>query len=141
MTIESEQGLERFLDAQRAVFDQVEQELAAGRKRSHWMWFIFPQLRGLGSSATSHYYGIADLSEARSYLAHAVLGPRLIKCTSLVLAHSEQKPQTIFGGVDAMKFHSSMTLFEAAGDNPVFGDAIEAFFGSRRDGGTLALLA
>ncbi|HJU15481.1 MAG TPA: DUF1810 domain-containing protein [Stellaceae bacterium] len=110
-------ALERFVTAQAPVFSSVVEELKAGRKRSHWMWFIFPQLRGLGRSPTAELYGIGSLDEARAYLAHPVLGPRLDRCTRLVLAIENSSLHRIFGSPDDLKFRSSMTLFAlAAGD-------------------------
>src|SRR5438046_1700808 len=102
--------LERFLTAQAPVFETVLEELKAGRKRSHWMWFIFPQLRGLGWSPTAQFYGIGKLKEARAYLAHSVLGPRLLICTEAVLAIRGRSLHEIFGFPDDLKFRSSMTL-------------------------------
>src|ERR1700761_3711440 len=104
-------NLQRFLDAQAPVYDQVRRELEAGRKRSHWMWFIFPQILGLGQSAISVRFAIASLDEARAYLAHSVLGARLRECAVLTLAFEGATARAIFGSIDEMKFHSSMTLF------------------------------
>ncbi len=109
----TEFNLDRFVEAQAPVYAQALAELRSGRKQSHWMWFVFPQLRGLGRSATAQHYGISSAAEARSYLDHQLLGPRLIECTEAVLAHRDQQAEAIFGPVDAMKFRSSMTLFEA----------------------------
>jgi uncharacterized protein (DUF1810 family) len=103
--------LGRFLTAQAPVFASAVDELNAGRKRSHWMWFIFPQLRGLGSSSIAQFYGIGSLAEARAYLAHPVLGPRPVLCTETVLAVRDKSLHEIFGSPDDMKFRSSMTLF------------------------------
>src|SRR5215217_7993425 len=104
-------NLERFVTAQARVFSAALDELKASRKRSHWMWFIFPQLRGLGHSPMAHFYGIASLEEARTYLAHPLLGPRLDQCTRAVLESNALSLQEIFGSPDDMKFRSSMTLF------------------------------
>ncbi len=105
------------------------------------MWFIFPQMRGLGHSAMAQHYSLSDLDEARAYLAHPVLGPRLIECTNLVLAARPRSVEDIFGYPDHLKFHSSMTLFaETATDVPAFADALAAFFDGERDGITLSLL-
>lgn len=120
--------LSRFRDAQEEVYDTALAELRAGRKRSHWMWFVFPQLRGLGRSPTAQHYGIDGLAEARAYLADPVLGPRLVEAARAVLAHRGRDPADIMGSVDAMKLRSSATLFEAAGGNPVFGEIVEAFY-------------
>ncbi|MTH78418.1 DUF1810 domain-containing protein [Paracoccus aestuariivivens] len=126
-------ALARFTAAQRDCYDVALAELRAGRKQSHWMWFIFPQLRGLGMSERSHFYGIADLDEARRYLDDPVLGPRLIACCKAVLAHADRPPEAILGSVDAGKLRSSATLFAAVpGADGVFGDILETFFGSIR---------
>jgi uncharacterized protein (DUF1810 family) len=133
--------LQRFVDAQAPVFDQVRDELAQGRKRSHWMWFIFPQIAGLGFSAMAQRYAIASLDEARAYLNHPVLGPRLEDCTRLVLAVGGRSATEIFGSPDDMKFHSSMTLFAAAAPRwAVFADANRKYFAGKDDPETLARL-
>ena len=125
------EGLERFVAAQDPVWARVRAELAAGRKRSHWMWFVFPQIAGLGLSAMSQRYAIADLDEARAYLALPVLGARLREATDLMLGHAGTPAAAILGGIDAVKFRSSMTLFRAAApDEPRFGRALELFYGS-----------
>lgn len=119
----------RFIDAQDGIYDIALSELHRGRKQSHWMWFIFPQLRGLGQSTTSYLYGIANLDEARRYLAHPVLGPRLIACAQAVLAHDRVPAVAIFGAIDASKLRSSATLFAAASKEPeVFESLIRTFF-------------
>ena len=124
--------LDRFLDAQEGIYDVALSELVRGRKQSHWMWFIFPQLRGLGRSAMSHHYGIADPDEARRYLAHPVLGPRLIRCAQAVLDHQGVSAEAIFGPVDAGKLRSSATLFAAVPGAPdVFDRILRAFFEGR----------
>jgi len=102
---------DRFVQAQAPVWDRVRAELAAGRKESHWMWFVFPQLAALGRSATAKHFGLDDLQAARAYLAHPVLGPRLIEAARLMLRHQGQPPEAVLGGIDAMKLRSSMTLF------------------------------
>lgn len=131
--------LERFVSAQAPVYEQVLRELRAGRKTSHWMWFIFPQLRGLGRSATAQLYGIASLDEARAYLADPLLGARLRECTALVNTHAGTPIETILGGVDALKFRSSMTLFAHAGeDNALFVTALDTFHDGVPDEATLA---
>ena len=137
-------NLQRFVAAQAPVFDTVLEELRAGRKRSHWMWFVFPQLRGLGHSATAQFYGLASLEEACAYLAHPVLGPRLDLCTRTVLASGGGRSlNAIFGSPDDMKFRSSMTLFAfAAPDtNNVFRQALDRWCDGRMDERTLALVA
>ena len=134
--------LDHFIDAQDGVIEDVRRELLAGRKQSHWMWFVFPQLRALGRSATARRFGLADLAEARAYLGHAVLGARLRACTRLVLALEGRSAHDIFGSPDDLKFRSSMTLFDRAapGDEP-FAAALERYFGGEGDPLTLDLLA
>ena len=132
--------LDRFVSAQRPVYAEALAELRRGRKTSHWMWFVFPQLNGLGRSAMAQTFGIADLAEARAYLAHAVLGPRLIAATEAAVAASGDADD-IFGPVDAIKLRSSMTLFAIAADDPApFAAALVRFFDGVRDPATLALL-
>lgn len=136
------QGLERFILAQQPIYATACQELAAGSKRSHWMWFIFPQLRGLGRSAMAERYGLASAAEAAAYWRHPLLGPRLKACTELMLGNKGRSAHGILGSPDDMKFHSCMTLFaQDATDEPVFGQALLRFFGGRPDERTLALLA
>lgn len=121
--------LQRFLDAQDPVYAQVCAELRRGRKETHWMWFIFPQMRGLGQSAMAHRYGIASQAEAEAYMRHPVLGPRLRECTALVNRIESRSIDEIFGYPDNMKFHSSMTLFASATpDNAVFLQALGRYF-------------
>ena len=110
-------SLERFVQAQEGVYASARAELAAGRKRSHWMWFVFPQLAGLGSSPTARHYAIEDVAEARAYLAHPVLGPRLLECAALLL-DQQRSAEQIFGYPDDLKLRSSMTLFAEAADDP-----------------------
>lgn len=131
--------LKRFVTAQEDVYADVCDELRHGRKTSHWMWFIFPQIAGLGFSAMSQKYAISGLDEARAYLAHPVLGPRLIECTRLV-GVSGRSIEEIFGSPDDMKFRSSMTLFAKAQGEGVFGEAIERYCGGRMDEATVARL-
>ena len=133
--------LERFVEAQQGVWPQALAELREGRKRSHWMWFVFPQIAGLGRSETARYYAIADLAEARAYLAHSLLGARLAEATDAVLAHAGQTPEAIFGGIDAVKLRSSMTLFAAAGTDSRFAAVLDQFYASVRDSETLQRLA
>ena len=134
--------LERYVRAQEPVFAQVCAELAAGRKQSHWMWFIFPQLRGLGSSPMAERYAIASLAEARAYLAHPLLAERLRRCTQLVNRVEGRTVQAIFGYPDYLKFRSSMTLFaQAAGDGQPFSEALAKYFGGEGDPRTRELLA
>jgi uncharacterized protein (DUF1810 family) len=133
--------LQRFVRAQDPVFRDVLGELACGRKQSHWMWFVFPQLAGLGLSAMSQRYAIGSRAEAKAYLAHPILGPRLIECTRLVLAVDGRTINAILGAPDDAKFRSSMTLFGAVSDEPVFDEALARYFASERDGATLEILA
>ncbi len=134
--------LRRFVEAQAPLYGQVRAELAAGRKRSHWMWFVFPQLRGLGLSAMAHRYGIASRAEAEAYLDHPVLGARLLECTGLMLAaRREDSALVILGAPDDHKFRSSMTLFGAvAPAGAPFAAALERFFAGAADAATLRLL-
>jgi len=134
-------GLSRFVEAQRSIYPAALAELRAGRKTSHWMWFVFPQIAGLGTSAAAIFYAIGSAGEARSWLAHDPLGPRLRECTNAVLAHAGKTAEAIFGPVDAMKLRSSMTLFDhVGGAGEPFGPCLDAFFSGPRDGRTLALL-
>jgi uncharacterized protein (DUF1810 family) len=135
-------NLQRFVDAQHSVFEHVIAELKQGRKRDHWIWFIFPQLKGLGHSANSEFYGVSGLPEAAAYLQHPVLGPRLIECTQLVNAVQGSSAQDIFGEIDAMKFRSSMTLFaKATPDNEIFIGATDKYFAGEFDDLTINRLA
>ena len=134
--------LQRFIDAQQPVFDRVIAELKQGRKPGHWIWFIFPQLKGLGHSSNSEFFGISSLQEAAAYVQHPVLGPRLVQCTELVNSVEGSSAEDIFGEIDAMKFRSSMTLFaKAAPDNRIFAEAIRKYFGGRLDGLTINRVA
>lgn len=133
--------LQRFVDAQDRVYDQVLSELLAGAKRSHWIWFIFPQLAALGSSSTAKRFGINSLAEAQAYLAHPVLGPRLRECTRLVMALDGRSVDDIFGWPDNLKVRSSMTLFaQATDDNADFRAVLDMFYGGEQDARTLELL-
>ena len=132
--------LARFIAAQDPVYDAVLRELRAGRKQSHWMWFVFPQLRGLGRSPTSVRYGIASKAEAVAYLAHPVLGARLRECTRLALAIESANATQVFDTPDDLKFRSSMTLFDLVAPGDVFGEALAKFYAGSRDAQTLALL-
>ncbi|APG12399.1 uncharacterized protein (DUF1810 family) [Bradyrhizobium elkanii] len=133
--------LERFVRAQDPVFRDVQGELARGRKQTHWMWFVFPQIAGLGFSTMSQRYAIGSRAEARAYLAHPVLGPRLIECTTLVLAVEGRTINAILGAPDDAKFRSSMTLFGAVSDETVFDQALARYFAGERDSATLEILA
>ena len=133
--------LERFVDAQAPVYQQVRRELIAGRKQSHWMWFIFPQIAGLGQSPMSIRFAIASLDEARAYLAHPALGPRLRECARLALDVAGKTARDIFGSIDEIKFRSSMTLFaKAATDEDVFQRCLAKYFAGELDPATLARL-
>ena len=123
--------LERFVRAQdeHKTYAQAVAELRRGQKTSHWMWFVFPQIAGLGHSPMAQAYAIADLAEARAYLAHPVLGPRLVECAEIVLTHQDSTAEQILGGIDAMKLRSSMTLFaRATEDQPVFAAVLDQYF-------------
>ncbi len=131
--------LQRFVEGQAGVYEQVCAELRGGQKRSHWMWFVFPQIRGLGSSEMAVRYGISGREEARAYLDHAVLGPRLLECAGIVVGLEGKTVREIFGYPDDLKFHSSMTLF-AEVEGPaerVFHKALAKYFGGRVDKATL----
>jgi uncharacterized protein (DUF1810 family) len=133
-------NLERFVEAQRPVYAAAQAELKRGRKESHWMWFVFPQMAGLGRSVMARHYGIVSLAEAGAYLAHPVLGCRLRECCRAVL-DQESAAEALFGPVDAMKFKSSMTLFErAAPGEHLFPQCLERFFGGVRDEATERLI-
>ena len=132
--------LARFVAAQAPVMEAVRRELAEGRKRTHWMWFVFPQLRGLGVSEMAHRYGITGRDEAAAYLDHAVLGPRLLACAAAVNAIQGRSVHDVFGSPDDLKFHSCMTLFDAVRPGEVFAAALDIRFGGARDARTLALL-
>ena len=142
MSESSEPGLERFLEAQGPIYPAVVEELRAGRKTSHWMWFIFPQMRGLGRSPASDYFGMSGLNEAKRYLAHPVLGARLQECCKLVLSHPGTTAHEIFGYPDELKLKSSMTLFDQASEasDNVFRRVLERFYQGASDPGTLSLL-
>lgn len=134
--------LQRFLDAQAGgVYEDALAELQRGHKTSHWMWFVFPQLRGLGHSATSSYYGLSGMDEARAYLEHPVLGERLRHCCEILLSLDRLTAHQIFGHPDDLKLRSSMTLFELAGvDKEIFVRVLEKYFGGVRDTATIELL-
>jgi uncharacterized protein (DUF1810 family) len=142
MPVDDPFDLERFVMAQGPIFDVAIGELKAGRKRSHWMWFIFPQLRGHGRSSAATFYGIGSLAEARAYLAHQLLGPRLVLCTQTVLSFEGRSLHAIFGSPDDVKFHSSMTLFVLAAveGESAFREALERYCNGLMDEHTLALL-
>jgi len=133
------EGLERFVEAQNhaGAYEDAVRELRAGKKETHWMWYVFPQIEGLGESAMAQRFAIRDLDEARSYLAHDILGPRLKEATTITLQHKDKTLKDIFWEPDDLKFCSSMTLFEAAGVGDLFTGALEAFCGGERDAATL----
>lgn len=135
-------GLERFVAAQEAAYTQAVAELRQGQKQSHWMWYIFPQMRGLGRSPLAQKYGIASAAEACAYLAHPVLGPRLVECTQLVLDADKASASDVFRFPDDLKFRSCMTLFaQAAAEPSVFSAALRKYYGGEHDPETLRLLA
>ena len=134
-------NLQRFIDAQTPVYDRVCAELRAGEKQSHWMWFIFPQIAGLGFSPTSRFFAIQSLDEAKAYLAHPVLGARLRECTKLTLAISGLSALDVFGSPDDMKFRSCMTLFaQASPGDDLFERALRRYFNEEPDPQTLSIL-
>ncbi len=134
--------LDRFVQAQsNGVYERALVEIKAGRKRSHWMWFVFPQVAGLGFSSTSQYYGIKGLTEAKEYLAHPVLGPRLREITHALLDLPNPDPEKIFGYPDDLKLHSSLTLFDFVSPREIFADALAKCFGGERDGETVRIVA
>ena len=132
--------LRRFVDAQAAVYPQVVAELSHGRKQTHWMWFIFPQIAGLGSSAMAQRFAIGSRAEAVAYLEHDLLGPRLVECTRLVLAAGEKTITDVLGSPDDMKFRSCMTLFDAVSKQKIFAEAIAAFYPDGKDRAILIIL-
>jgi uncharacterized protein (DUF1810 family) len=134
-------NLRRFVQAQEPVYREVTNELSRGRKRTHWMWFVFPQIAGLGFSAMAQRFAIGSRAEIVAYLSHDILGPRLIACTRLVVAASEKTITDILGSPDDMKFRSCMTLFDAVSQQEIFAEAIGTFFPDGKDPATLAILA
>jgi uncharacterized protein (DUF1810 family) len=131
-------NLRRFVDAQSAVYEQAVKELRAGRKESHWMWYVFPQIKGLGSSFTAQKFAISSLGEAKAYLDHSLLGPRLGECTQIVTTVRGVPIEDLFGYPDHLKFHSCMTLFaHASTDNQIFVDALRKYFNSAYDRKTI----
>jgi uncharacterized protein (DUF1810 family) len=131
-------NLQRFVDAQEPVFDQVLDQLREGRKRTHWMWFVFPQISGLGHSETARFYAITCLEEAQAYLRHPLLGPRLEQCAQLIESHGRWTARQILGSPDDLKLHSSMTLFTVAGpEHSTFKTVLDTFFDGVPDPSTL----
>jgi uncharacterized protein (DUF1810 family) len=137
----TENSLNRFVDAQKTDYQQALSEIKNGRKRSHWMWYIFPQIQGLGFSETSRYYGIKDPAEAAAFLAHPVLGSRLVDICEELLKLSSSNATSVFGSPDDVKLKSSMTLFAALpGANPVFQQVLDKFFNGTKDAKTLQII-
>lgn len=137
----SSHDLQRFLDAQQPVYTDALEELRAGRKRSHWMWFIFPQIEGLGRSETARFYALANIDAAKAYLGHPTLGQRLLDCTNTMLTHKRRTAHDILGSPDDLKFRSSMTLFMAASEKgSPFEQALQQFYGGEPDQATLSRL-
>lgn len=137
----SSHDLQRFLDAQQPVYTDALEELRAGRKRSHWMWFIFPQIEGLGRSETARFYALANIDAAKAYLGHPTLGPRLLDCTNTMLTHKRRTAHDILSSPDDLKFRSSMTLFMAASEKgSPFERALQQFYGGEPDQATLSRL-
>lgn len=131
-----ENNIERFVEAQNnpwVGYDLALAEIEGGRKKSHWIWYIFPQLRGLGHSRRSHFYGIADRKEAKNYLAHPVLGPRLREISEALLANTNKSAVAILGEIDTQKVKSCMTLFDCISPNDIFSDVLDSFYNGERD--------
>jgi uncharacterized protein (DUF1810 family) len=142
MTSPDVHTLQRFVEAQQDDYAQALAELRSGSKQSHWIWYVLPQLRGLGLSGRSQHYGLSGLDEAAAYAAHPLLGPRLVECVQAMLAHPGLSAEQILGKIDALKFHSCLTLFaEAAPGEPCFHQALQRFYASRPDAATMRLLA
>jgi uncharacterized protein (DUF1810 family) len=141
MVERDEFDLGRFVDAQRDVYAQATAEISRGAKRAHWMWFIFPQIVGLGSSPMAQRYAIGSIDEAQAYLRHPVLGPRLRQCVGILQDLSDVSAEQAFGAIDARKLRSSLTLFAAAGGGALFDAALERWFAGERDEATLAILS
>lgn len=133
-------NLDRFIEAQNFSYETALSELTAGAKRSHWIWYIFPQIKGLGHSWNSNYYGLDGLDEAREYLSHPILGPRLRECCQALLEISDKDIVSIMSGIDAMKLKSSMTLFDAVSPEDVFSVMLEKYFSGMTDDWTLSLI-
>ena len=141
MDVDDPFDLARFVEAQRDSYAVAVAELRSGRKVGHWIWYVFPQVAGLGMSSTSQHFAITSLAEARAYLAHPTLGPRLVECARLLSATPNRSAEQILGGIDAVKVRSSMTLFQQADpDEPAFGEVLGRFYDGRTDGRTLQLL-
>jgi len=139
--VDDPHNLQRFVDAQDGVYETALAELRAGAKRSHWMWFVFPQLAGLGHSPTARFYAIRSLDEARAYLEHPLVGTRLRQCVEAILPHAGRRSaEAILGSIDALKLRSSLTLFDLVAPRDIFAQALDAFFASEPDERTLALI-
>lgn len=136
-----EYNLNRFIEAQSNIYGQVVEELRQGRKTSHWMWYIFPQIKGLGHSATAMYYAISSLDEATQYLNHPVLSNRLIECCRILLGLENKTAEDIFGSVDAMKLKSCMTLFSLVSNNLVFNRVLNKYYKGIKDSATLKIVS
>ena len=136
----SEYNLERFIDAQEASYEIALSEIKSGRKKSHWMWYIFPQVQGLGFSETSKFYAIKDIGEAKAFLEHPVLGERLVRICNALLYLESDNAHNIFGSPDDLKLRSSMTLFSSLNINPVFQKLLEKFFNGIKDDKTLQII-
>lgn len=137
---EDRQGLDRFVAAQESMYATALAEVRRGAKRTHWMWFVFPQIAGLGQSPTARFYAVRSLDEARAYLAHPVLGERLRECVAALEEVAEPDARAVFGSIDSVKLRSSLTLFEAAGGGEAFAEALARWFGGEHDPATLRLL-
>ena len=135
-----QEGLERFVEAQEGDYEDALAEIRAGEKQSHWIWYVFPQMKGLGMSWTSEFYGIADLDEAKAYLAHPVLGARLREITAALLQHRRESARKILSYPDDLKVCSCMTLFDAIEPNGIFAEVLDVFYGGKRDDLTIGLL-
>jgi uncharacterized protein (DUF1810 family) len=134
-------NLERFIKAQDNIFEQIKAELAAGDKQSHWMWFVFPQIVGLGRTTTANYYAIKSLDEAKAYLQHPILGSRLLECCQILLRLQDRTAKQIFGFPDVLKLKSSMTLFLVVSDNNVFQEILDVYYKGEKDKVTLDILS
>ena len=141
MSLSNKAVFDDFVHAQNTIYPSVINELSQGKKRTHWMWFIFPQLHGLGYSSMAQRFAIQNLTQAQEYLQHEVLGKRLLECTELLLMHADKSALQIFGSPDHLKLHSSLTLFTlAAGEGSVFEQLLQQFFSGKYDSNTLAIL-
>lgn len=133
-------GIQRFVEAQKHSYDTALEEIKRGKKRNHWMWYIFPQMKGLGYSSTAQYYGIENRKEAEEYLAHPILGSRLLEISKELLKLESNDPRAVMGDPDNWKLKSCMTLFEIVSNEPVFGQVLDKFFGGERDKITVEML-